>query len=301
MMESAFIYFGEVAKLGSIRQAAERLHVSASSISRQIAKLEHDFDAPLLIRHPQGVKLTSAGHILVHFIQRRSRELQRLQASIDDLKHLQRGHIILQTVEGTLGGILTKALAVFWKRHPSISYEVIVSGTDDVMRAVGEDRCDIGLSFHPYPRPDVVAVAEIRQPLLVVMAPNHPLAVSPQLRLNDLKGVPVSLPNGTFGIRHLVDSAVKQELVELSVRCETNSIDMLRQFAMHGMGVTFLPAFAFEREAASGTLVGVRLADASLATATAQICKHAELEPTSAAKRLLDVIIETSGATLVLR
>ena len=290
MNEIAYIYFAEVMRQGSIRQAAEVLHVSASSISRQIARLEYEFGAPLLTRHAQGVKLAPAGEIVGQFIRGRTREWQRLKAAIDALKKLESGHVTVCTVEGMLGGFLPRVISEFSAVHPGITYEVVVRGTDDVMIAVAEDKCDIGISFHPYPRPRVRTVAEIHQPLLAVMAPGHRLAARARLSVADIAGEPVGLPDLSFGIRHLVDQAVKSEQVELQIRLETNSIDMTRQFALYGMGITFLPAFSFEREIAAGTLVGVEVENEGLASARAHVCVHAEIEPTPAAARFLDAI-----------
>lgn len=291
----AYAYFGEVAKLGSIRQAAENLHVSASSISRQIAKLEREFGMPLLVRHAQGTKLTPAGQILAQFVRGRSRELQRLKTAMNALKSLESGHLSIYTVEDMLGGFLPRVLSDFAARHPGLTYEVVVRGTDDVMRAVAEDRCDIGISFHPYPRPDVEAVLRIRQPLLAVMPPGHRLAGRPRLALADLTREPIGLPDRSFGIRHLVDQAIKSEQVDLTIRMETNSIEMTRQFALSGLGVTFLPAFSFEREIAAGTLIGVELENETLATASTEICKRAETEPTFAAQEFLEAVAQAIG------
>lgn len=295
-MDVAFAYFGEVARLGSIRKAGERLHVSASSISRQIMKLEREFGTKLLVRHARGIKLTDAGRIVDEFIRSRSREVQRLKAAIDDLRNLQCGHVIIYTVEGMLGGFLPRALSDVASRHPGLSYDIIISGTDDVMEAVAEDRCDIGISFNPYPRPDVETIAAFRQPLLAVLAPDHPLANRRTLTLKALEGVPVGLPDKTFGIRHMVDLAAKATSARLTIRVETNSIDMVRQFALHRMGVSFLPAFAFERELSAGMLVGIPLQEAGLSRATTQICKHIELDLTYAAQYLNDAIIRALGA-----
>lgn len=290
MNEIAYHYFAEVVRQGSIRQAAEVLHVSASSISRQIARLEYEFGAPLLTRHPQGIKLTPAGEMVGQFVRGRTREWQRLKAAIDAIAHLESGHVTVCTVEGMLGGFLPLVISEFAKAHPGITYDVVVRGTDDVMLAVAEDKCDIGISFHPYPRANVTTMAEIHQPLLAVMAPTHRLARRRRLKLSELAGEPVGLPDRNFGIRHLVTQAVKQEQVELQVRLETNSIDMTRQFALYAMGITFLPAFSFEREIAAGTLVGVEVENEALASARAHVCVHAEIEPTLAASRFLEAI-----------
>lgn len=296
-MEIAFAYFEEVARLGSIRQAAERLHVSASSISRQIAKLERAFGATLIERYPRGVKLTPAGEVVVRFVQGRTRELHRLQASIDALKNLQKGHVSIFTVEGTIGWLLPQALAEFSQAYPGVTYEVHVAGTDGVMEAVAEDRCDIGISFHPSPRRDVEPVASIIQPLLAVMSPSHRLAPCSSLSLTELADEPLALPNATFGIRHLVNHAIKVAQLDVNIRLETNSIDMIRQFALHEMGVTFLPAFSCERELALQELVALPLTDPGLERASLQICKHAEIELTAAAAMLVEAILATFKRT----
>src|SRR5690606_33264969 len=116
----------------------------------------------------------------------------------------------------------------------------------------------------------------------------------------ELANEPVCLPDRTFGIRHLMDHAVKAGPIELNVRLTTNSIEMLRQFALQGMGLAFLPAYAFEREAQAGALVGVPLADAGLRVTVTQFCRHAEIELAPAAQTLMDALIEASGATRLL-
>jgi len=300
-IETSYLYFAEVARRGSIRQAAERLNISASSISRQIGKLEHDLGVPLLARHAQGVKLTPAGAILADFVHSRHREFDRLRARIDELKHVERGHVALHTVEGMLGGFLPRAIGDFSREHPGLTYEVVIAGADDVMRAVAGDRCDLGIAYEPKPRADVQIVARMAQPVLAVVTPDHPLAEREALSIRDLVGVPVGLPDPSFGIRHIVDLAMENSGVELKVRLETNSIDMVRQFALFSMGVGFLPAFAFQRETAAGSLVGISLEEPEFADATAQICKNAEFELTWAARSLLDAMVGASGGMLVLR
>lgn len=293
-MDVALGYFSEVVRHGSIRKAAEALNVSASSISRQIQNLEHSFGSPLIHRHSQGVKLTAEGEIVARFVVTRSREMERLRSSISDLRGLQSGYVRIFTVEGMIGGLLSRAMAMFSSRHPNIAYEVRVGGTDTVMQAVAEDRCDIGISFQPLPRPNVDVVASIEQPVFAVMAPSHPLAGKSQLTLEELEGEPIGLADSSFGIRHLVDHAMIAAQCELLVQLESNSIEMLRQFAAQKMGIVFLPAFACEREITSRELVAIKVDNPALASAQAHICKYSGAEPTRAAHALTETLIEVS-------
>jgi DNA-binding transcriptional LysR family regulator len=59
-------YLREAVRLGSIRGAAERLNVNASTVSRQIALLEKQVSSTLLERFGRGVRATQAGQLLVH-------------------------------------------------------------------------------------------------------------------------------------------------------------------------------------------------------------------------------------------
>ena len=299
-MASPYVYFAEVARRLSIRRAAEELNVSASSISRQIVKLEHELGVPLLARHAHGVKLTEAGEIVAEFVHGRHREFVRLRARIDELRRLERGHVALHTVEGMLGGFLTRAIAAFSRHHRDLTYDLVVAGADDVMRAVANDRCDFGIAFEPRPRPDVHVVGHMAQPVLAVMTPDHPLAAKDTLSITELAGTWVGLPDASFGIRHIVDAAMETHGARLKLRLETNSIDMVRQFALLGMGVSFLPVFAFQREADARSLVGVPLVEPEFASASAQVCKHAAFELTWAARALLETLTEASDGSLVL-
>lgn len=294
MIEAGYQVFAEVARSGSIRRAAERLGMSASSVSRQVSRMEAELGAPLVARNAQGVRLTPAGEILAAFVESRSREVERLRAAIAELGRLERGHVSVVTVEGMLGGLLPEALATFARRHPGITYGVTVAGADDVIAAVARDRCDLGIAFEPQPRADVEVVRRMPAPVLAVVAADHPLASRERLRLADLAPHPVGLPDRTFGIRGIANRAMEAHGVALRVRLETNSIDMVRRFALHGMGVSFLPHFAFAQEAAAGALVGVPLAEREFGEASAQIVKNAAFDLPHAARALLAALVEAA-------
>ena len=65
-------YFDQVARLGSIRRAAEALHVASSAVNRQIIKLEAEIGTPLFERLRSGVRLTAAGELSCAILAKRS-------------------------------------------------------------------------------------------------------------------------------------------------------------------------------------------------------------------------------------
>ena len=138
-------YFNAVAKLGSIRKAADRLHVAPSAVSRQIAQLEHELDAVLFERSKSGVRLTAAGEVLARQSHRIFRDLDRARAGIDDLRGLRRGEVSLWVIEGFVTGLLPTILAEFQRRYPAVAFKVQTASTDRITEALLEDEADIGI------------------------------------------------------------------------------------------------------------------------------------------------------------
>jgi molybdenum-dependent DNA-binding transcriptional regulator ModE len=79
-------YFDEVARTGSIRQAAERLHVAPSAVNRRIQDLEDELGVPLFERLPRGMRLTAAGELFVQYVRGRASALDQVRSEIEELQ-----------------------------------------------------------------------------------------------------------------------------------------------------------------------------------------------------------------------
>ena len=79
-------YFLEVTQHRSIRRAAEVLHVSASAIDRQILKVEEELGVPLFERLPSGLRLTSAGELVLANARQWQKEYARTREQIDEMQ-----------------------------------------------------------------------------------------------------------------------------------------------------------------------------------------------------------------------
>ena len=129
-------YFDEVARQGSLRKAAERLHVSASAIDRQILRVEALLNTPLFERLPQGLRLTAAGEMLAHLVRGFQQDVDRLRSDIEDLRGLRRGTVSIAMVEGASFAFVPTTLAALHGQHPGIGFDLRVAGSDAVVEAV---------------------------------------------------------------------------------------------------------------------------------------------------------------------
>ncbi len=284
-------YFLAVAKTGSIRLASEELFVAPSAVSRQMTALEEDLGIPMLERSAKGVRLTAAGEVFAATARSIFRKMERARSEIDDLRGLKRGHVTIYTVEGVVAEFLFPLLASFSRTYPNISFEIQVTGTDDVLRALVEDRGDIGLAFNPEPSAGILSIKQSTHPVVAVALPDHPVAKSGSLTLSALVDQVLGLPDRSFGVRRLLDQAMLREHLENRPFLQVNSIEMAKAFVRAGMGLTVLPEFAVHTEKQRGEFVALPLHDkrGSL-SATLVLCTHRDRHLSAAARRVLSAL-----------
>jgi DNA-binding transcriptional LysR family regulator len=284
-------YFDKVVRLGSIRRAAESLHIAASAISRQLASFEEELDTVLFEKAGRGLKLTPAGEIVAVHARTILSACDRLRLDVDDLQGLRRGHVRIWTVEGMLPSLVGRAATAFHREFPPITVEVAVASTDRILQALVDDDADIGIPFNPPTHPGIRTCHKLVDSLRVVFATTHELANRDQVRLADLSGVPVAVPNQSFGVRHLIDAEYEAAGIELRPAVVTNSIEMLRAFARSGLGCTFLTPMSVEQQQRGEGLVLVPIESPNLRAAHVDICVRADRTLPAAVSKMLEFLV----------
>jgi DNA-binding transcriptional LysR family regulator len=292
MQSSAFKYFFEVAQLGSIRKASQKLNVAASAISRQIMLLEHDVGTPLVERLSKGVRLTDAGEIMFRYLGEASLIQERALGWIEEIKGAQRGRVKVATVEGLMSNFLPRTLKQLNEKYPNIQVEMLVVGADRVTDMLREDECDIGLVFQPRDISQLVIYAEHKTDFAAVMPPEHPLAGRSTLTIEEVAPYPVVLNASSFTTRTLVDRAAARARRPLRIVIETNSIEGMKSFAKSGLGIIFLPAFVVERERRSGELVTIPMSDREFRELKLFVLTKQSRSLSPAGNRLLSTLVD---------
>src|SRR6201987_6472636 len=142
---TALRYFNETANSRSIRAASERLHVSPSAISRQIAKLEHELRAPIFDRRAQGMRLTPAGEILLSKIDGVMREFSRVKSHIAALQDLQAGNVDVYCFQTAIESFVAPGLNRFHVQYHDVTFNVWMSSTAEAIEALNTGAAEIGL------------------------------------------------------------------------------------------------------------------------------------------------------------
>jgi DNA-binding transcriptional LysR family regulator len=260
-------YFDAVAKHGSIRKAADALHMASSALNRRILDLEQEVGMALFERLPRGVRLTAAGEVLLAYVRRSLKDLRQVEADIELLRGKLRGVVRVAVAESVTPSLLPDAIATYQKAHPGVAFQVIVDGPEALQDALICDGADLILT-HEIPQHSAVTVLALaRHRLCALVVPGHPLTELESVSLLDCMPYPFAVPDHSLAARALLDLSMEDAGLPLNPALESDSIEMLRAFARLGEAVCF--SFRLDlREPAHGLvalpLTNPRCAEASL-------------------------------------
>jgi DNA-binding transcriptional LysR family regulator len=261
-LRRALRYFETVARDGSVRGAAERLHITASAISRAVQQLETEIGVPLFDRTARGLHLTVAGETLLAFTRRWERDTAQLTTSLRSLTGTQVSAVSVASVEVACYQVLPGAAAALRQTLPGLQVKLMVGDTGTVLESVANGSAEFGVAInvavaHGAP---VRTVFSVRNPVGLVVPSAHPLASRAGVRLADVLREPVVLPDeglaARSAIRRVLDAAGAYSLAASS-----NRIAAVKSLVQAGLGPTFLTRLDVSAEEAAGLLRFVPLED----------------------------------------
>ncbi|WP_339802392.1 LysR family transcriptional regulator [uncultured Marinobacter sp.] len=278
-------YIDTVARTGSIRKAAEQLNVVSSAVNRRILDIEAEIGTPLFERRARGVRLTAAGELFVAYARKQLAELEHTLSEIEDLSNLRRGLVSVAAIEGMAADLLPGAIQAFQQTHPNIRFRVLICGRDEVLGHLKEFRADIGLVFNPPPDPEIRALMEIEQKLCAFVSPDHPLAGRDAVRLSECVEYPLAIPDTSLGGRGLLDEFLARRSLRLQPALESNSFEMMRNFAIKTGGVCFQIQNGMPPSRMPGGMHALNLSDRGLRHGRLVLCtEHGRALPVATAR-----------------
>ncbi|KQO73582.1 hypothetical protein ASF18_17590 [Methylobacterium sp. Leaf89] len=260
-------YLDEVARTGSIRRAADRLGIAASSINRQILALEAEFGVQLFERLPRRMRPTVAGELLIAHVRQTLRDHAELRSRFIDLQGQRRGLVRIATMSGLSNTLMPPLLHWMWANQPYVKLVVRAMPRDDVVSAVINAEADLGLGYQMPSDPKLRVLARTTSRIGVVTAPGHALALrcaGGSVSLSDCIGYPMVIPDRSVTIGAFLAEAFERSMIGVESIAETNSIELLKRSVGLGETVAFLSEIETNVEVARGEMVFSHLRDSGL-------------------------------------
>lgn len=197
-------YFLAIAREENFTKAAQQLHITQPTLSRQIAQLEEELGVDLFVRSNHNIILTEDGMIL----KRRAQEILSLADKTKrDFLHKDEnleGVISIGSGEFLSTRCLTDCIAQFRRKHPLVRYEFYSGNAGNIRDQIERGLLDIGLMSEPI---DIRKYEFISMPIKeewgAFVREDSPLIDKDFIAPQDLVDIPLILPLGDFAESHI--------------------------------------------------------------------------------------------------
>ncbi|WP_127557476.1 LysR substrate-binding domain-containing protein [Saccharospirillum alexandrii] len=217
-------YCVALAEVQNFTRAAERTHVTQSTLSHQIKQLEDELDVTLFNRDGKSVSLTQAGRDFVDTITPILKQVDAavgaLKASPDQLT----GELRIAATHSFNVQLIPQCLAAFMEKFPQVKVIVEELSGDQIAQGLENGTLDLGISYRPAVPRGLWFEPLFNEELKLIMSPTHPLAKRKRVRMVELNGLPLALLTRNFSTRQLLDECFEAAGAEPQVVAEMNAI-----------------------------------------------------------------------------
>jgi LysR family hca operon transcriptional activator len=239
-------YFVAVAEMGSLTEAAkQRLHTSQPSLSRQIRDLEYQVGVELLSRSARGVALTAAGRAFLDHARLALAQVDAAGEAARRAAQPAKRIFALGFLTGQEIDWLPEAMRILRDELPKIEVTVSSQYSPDLAAALMRGKLDLAF-LRPEPRVvDLTFRTVTKEPLVVVMPSDHPLASHEAIDVHEIVGETfISVSNTAPVLRTVIDDYLKRSGLDITPDHQVDNLAMAMSLVASTRGVALLPAYA---------------------------------------------------------
>ncbi len=217
-------YFIALAGSLNFTRAAERLHVTQSTLSHQIKQLEEELATPLFDRTGKRVALTEAGEEFLHHAQRALREIDTGLGALRQDPKTATGELRIGATHTFNLGFIPDCVAQFQRRHPQVRVRVEELAADQIALRLQQGSLDLGIAYRPSAPGPLNFEPLYNEEMVLVVAQSHPLARRKRVRMVELHRLPMALLPESFATRQMLDECFRTCGAEPQVMAEMNTL-----------------------------------------------------------------------------
>ena len=237
-------YIEAVTRLGSLRRAAEELHLSPPALSETVRNLERELGVELLDRRRSGAKVSDEGCELLPHIVSVLEAVDRLRRAAHE-QHYTTRMLRLGTVNAATVPLLVPTIQEFRATHPATQIEVITTQQAEIQQALRDGGLDLGLVNYLHGDdlpPELQTSVLLRGHPVVCLRPDNPLASHDVVTVDDLLRQPLIVMRSGYVMHRFVHRLLEGRTPSFSY--STDGAEMGKLMVAEGLGVTVLPDFS---------------------------------------------------------
>ena len=235
--------FCQTARLGSVSRAAEALYLTQPAVTLQLQALERELGVRLLERSGRRIALTREGQELYELARPLVEGLDGLDAAFRQrLGGLDGGELHVAAGSSTILYLLPRIVEAFQAQHPDVRlslHNVTGSAGLELLRS---DAVDLAVGSMLDVPADLDYAPVYRFEPMLITPREHPLALRPELALQDLSPYGLILPPRRLTTYRMVDLVFQQNRVPYTVALEVGGWEVIKQYVAMGLGISIVTA-----------------------------------------------------------
>lgn len=232
--------FVAVVREGGFARAAQRLHITQSTVSKAVKQLEEELNFQLLERIGRESRLTAPGKLVLQKAETMLAQGEDLRAELAEMRGLRKD--VLRLGLPLIGSsiLFARWFAVYRRQFPKVEIQLVEHGSSHLEKLLLAGELDLAASLLPVAG-DFAWQEVRREPIDLLLPPNHPLANRREVAFRELAHEPFILYGAGFALNPIIAGACRKNGFEPKVVAESGQIDFVMELVAANMGIAFVP------------------------------------------------------------
>ena len=217
-------YFVALAESLHFTRAAERVHVTQSTLSHQIRQLEEEIGKSLFDRVGRRVVMTEAGEAFLFFAAPAPREIDTGLGALRDADEQMAGTVRVGATHTFNLGFIPNCAAAFMRRHPTVRMVLRELSADAICDQLLAGELDLGIAYSPGTRTELRFEALYEEEMVLVVGNSHPYARRKRVRMVELHAQKMALLPAQFATRVMLEECFRESGARPLVVAEIDSV-----------------------------------------------------------------------------
>lgn len=245
-------------RLHSFSRAAAAVGITQPSLSARILSLEAEMGEPLFHRLGRGVRLTDAGRTFLPYVERSLDALKQGRDTMESSRTATAGKLHIGAARGVSSYTLPGILQTFRTRHPGVDVAIKTGRSSQVLEMILSEEIQVGIA-RALSHPEVMTTHLYDEQVVLVTHPDHPFAQAGEASIYEVGAEPLIVYDKESTYFVLIDRVCREAGIVPNIQMDLDSIESTKRMIERGLGVSFLPYSALQRELQLGTLAHIRL------------------------------------------
>jgi len=241
-------YFAALAEQLSFTVAAQKVHVTQSTLSHQIRQLEEELGCRLFEREGRRVTMTEAGELFLERVRNALREVDEGVSTVRFAAEEMSGVVRIGATHTFNLHIIPRCVSLFLDRHPSVRVDVLEMTGDGIAQALLRGDLDIGVTYKPNDALPLRFEPLYTEEMMLAVGLRHPFAKRRFVRVSELHLQRMVLLPRSFSTRVLLDESFRMANAAPVVVAEMNAIAPMIELVRETDIATIVSTHALRRE-----------------------------------------------------